>query len=546
MPANLRVLALAGSAFGLVLITAAGAQTPPAADIVLPDAGQATCSIPRLGPGDIVDGPLQIDSIGIALAGPLDRFDLANEVAPFIGRSVSQASLGRLAGRIACLAQARGAVAADAGVTPTGVPGTWSLAVREARVQAVAVDTGDARLDGFLRKAFGQVKPGQALRASALRQGLAVANAQGVWSISLKAAPDPVDPSLVTLVIDAPVPEAHVFASLQNNAPPSVGQWWGGATAITNGLTPAYEQTQIGVFHALQGDRQRGANLSSRALLGEDGLVGRVDLGFYEQTPDERGGLPDTHGETRLARVELSRPVYTAPGVVVVGRAGVESVSQRTERLGGPTTARDDITVGYLGVHADRIDGPSGQSLDLSVRQGLDAFGASRPGDPRLSRPDADPQATVLRGEASGRRPLAGGTLQARARGQWTDDPLVAYEEFNFGGAPGGRGLDAGALAGDRGVSLGLDWFGPARRMNGGWSISPVAFVEGAQAWNLDDYGPRRSRIVLGGGGLRINFGDEAHLDIVYARPVGEPKGVDEDRFGPRLLFTLTTRLGGR
>ena len=80
----------------------------------------------------------------------------------------------------------------------------------------------------------------------------------------------------------------------------------------------------------------------------------------------------------------------------------------------------------------------------------------------------------------------------------------------------------------------------------GGWSVSPLAFIEGAQAWNNDNFGPRRSRIALGGGGLRIKLGGKARLDIVYARPVGKPKGVDEDRFGPRLLFTLTTTFGGR
>jgi len=553
MPANSRVLALTGSAFGAILIAAAGlaasvhpagAQTapPPATDLYLPDAGQPGCAIARLTSTDIGEGPLKIDQIGIASAGPIDGFDLANETAPFIGRSVDQASLDKLAGRIACLARAKGSVAADAGIVQTETPGVWRLTVREGRVQAVVIDTGDSRLDAFLRRAFGQVKPGMPLKASALRQGLALANHQGVWSVSLKTAPSPTDPSVVTLIVDAPIPAPAVFASLQNNGPDSVGRVWGGATVIANGTTPAYDQTMVGAFSSLTG-QQRGVQASSRVLLTDDGLGGRIDLGWYEQTPDEKAPLPDTHGETRLARIELDKPLATSPGVVVFGRAGLESVRQETELLGGPTTARDDITVGYLGVHLDRADGDSSQSADLSVRQGLDVLGASRPGDPLLSRPDANPQATVVRAEASARRPLGGGTLQARVRGQWSDDSLVAYEEFNFGGTPGGRGLDPGALQGDKGIAVGFDWFGRDRDL-GGFSVAPVAFIEGAEAWNNDPYGPRRSRIALGGGGIRLKFG-QAQLDIVYARPVGKPKGVDEDRFGPRLLFTLTTRFGG-
>lgn len=550
MSARHRIIALTGSAIAAALtLSAASAQTAPpfanAVDLYLPDASGPPCTMPRLIGPDLGDGPLKIDTIGIGAAGPLQPIDIAQETAPFIGRSVDQASLDKLAGRIACLARGKGAVTADAGIVQSATPGVWTLTVTEGRVESVVIDTGDTRLDNFLRKAFGQVKPGQPLKASSLRQGLALANRQGVWSVSLKLAANPSDPSLTTLIIDAPVPDAHVFTSIQNNAPDSVGNWWGGATVIGNGVTAAYDQTSVGVFHSLEGDRQRGVQASSRVLLNDDGLAGRIDLGFYEQTPDEKGLAPDTRGTTRFARVELDQPIATAPGIVVTARGGLESVSQRTELLGGPTTARDDLVIGYLGLHGDRIAGESSQSADLSVRQGLDVAGASRPGDPLLSRPDANPQATVVRGEASARRPFARGTIQARVRGQWSDDALTAYEEFNFGGTPGGRGLDPGALYGDRGVAVGLDWFGPSRDM-GGFAVSPIAFVEGAQAWNNDDFGPRRSRIVLGGGGFRIKLTDRVQLDVVYARPIGEAKGVDEDRFGPRLLFNLTTTLGGR
>lgn len=550
MSARHSVLARTGSAVAAALITLGSASAqggdpfPNAVAIALPDAGQPGCGVPRLTGSDIVEGPLRIDTIGIAEAGRLDPFELSREFEPFIGRAVDQGSLDRLAGRIACLARGKGLVGADAGIAQES-PGVWKLTVRAGRVEAVVVDTGDARLDAFLRRAFGQVKPGRPLEASALRRGLALANRQGVWRVSLKAAPSPADPTVVTLLIDAPIPEPAVFASLQNNAPDSVGRWWGGATVIANGATPAYDQTMVGAFASHDGESQRGAQVSSRVLLNDDGLAVRGELGWFEQRPDEKAPLPDTRGTTRLARVELDKPIATAPGVVVTARGGVEAVSQRTELLGGPVTARDDIVVGYLGVHADRTAGESVQSVDLSVRQGLDVAGASRPGDPLLSRPDANPQATVVRAEASARRPLARGTLQARARAQWAEDPLVAYEEFTFGGAPGGRGLDAGAMYGDRGVAVGLDWFGPSREI-GGFDVSPIAFIEAAQAWNIDGYGPKKSRIALGGGGLRIRLGDKAQLDIVYARPVGKPRGVDEDRFEPRVLFTLTTRFGGR
>jgi len=532
---------------------AASAQSPtanPDADVRLrfadatplpiPPLGDRSCPVERITASTATAGALQVDTIGIDAAGAVHPAELARETEALIGRSVDQGTLDRLAVRAECLYRQKGVLSARATVAPGASPGQWRLAVEEGRVRSVEAATGDQRLDDFLRRAFGQVKPGQPLRAEDLRRGQALAARNGVWSVSTRLSRDPSDPGAVTLVVEAPKPRTNVFVSAQNDAPESVGRWWAGASVIGNGLTPLNEQTTLGVFHSLEGDGQRGVQLSSRALLSDSGLGGRVDLAWYEQRPDEKPPLADTVGTTRLARVELDYPFTASLDLLVVGRVGFEAVEQEVTLLGGPKSSDDSVRIAYAGVRAERRDGDTTQTFDVSVRQGVELLGGSRRGDALLSRPEADPEATVLRGEASFGTPLAGGRLQGTVRGQYASEPLLAYEEFTFGGGPGGRGLDPGALYGDRGVAVTVEWIGPPRDL-GRIDLSPLAFVEAAKAWNEDmAYGPREGHVVLGGAGLRFRIDERTVIDVVYAHGF-DFEGVDEDRFGRRVLVTVRT-----
>ena len=552
---NRRTLATVTASALLAAASLSSAQTPSpraedilrfreATPVVLPPVGDRSCAAERLTATSVAPGDLRVDTIGIDGATRVPPADLARETESLIGRSVDRATLDRLAERVGCVYRRRGYLYARATVEPGAEPGAWRLRVHEGRVAAVHVATGDADLDAFLRRAFGRVRPGEPLQADDLRQGLALAARHAVWSVSTRASRDPADPDAITLIVEAPKPRTTVFLSAQNNAPETVGRWWAGASVIGHGVTPLYERNTLGVFHSLEGDRQRGVQLSSQALLNDRGLGGRVDLAWYEQRPDERAPLPDTIGTTRLARAELDYPLTASPDLLVMGRAGFEAVDQETRLLGGPRTADDQVRVVYIGVGGERHDGEAVQTADLSVRKGVTLLGGSRRGDPLLSRPDAEPEAVVVRAEASASRPLAGGRVQARVRGQWADDPLLAYEEFTFGGAPGGRGLDPGALQGDRGVAVTLEWAGRTWAF-GRVGVDPLAFVEAARAWNEDGFGPRRAHVALAGGGVRLHLDSRTVVDVVYAHPL-DSEGVDKERFGPRVLVTLRTSVGLR
>jgi hemolysin activation/secretion protein len=408
-------------------------------------------------------------------------------------------------------------------------------------VAGVVVRGGTPAARAFVERAFAPVRVGEPLRLAALRRGLAAVRDFGMWGVRLSAEPAPGGaPGTVVLALDVDTPKPSVFVSVQNLSAPTVGPWSASTSLSLHGLTPFYDHTTIGLFHGLSSNRQQGAALSTDLLLTRGGLSLHGDLSWFRERPDETPPNRDTVGTTRLARVELSRPVLARADTLAVVRAGVEAVNQDVDLTTGEATERDRLRVVYAGVRVDARRGQTSGWGRLTVRKGIEGLGASRPGDSLLSRPAADPQATAVRFDASARRPLGGGAVELRARTQWADRPLLGFEEFTYGGFYGGRGLDPGALQGDRGLALTAEWRGKGRPLPGKWTIAPVAFVDYARAWNEDAYGPARGEALFGGGGARLSWNEQINLELVYAHPLGEPSGVAPDLAGPRLLLTLT------
>jgi hemolysin activation/secretion protein len=418
-------------------------------------------------------------------------------------------------------------------------------ALPQAPIQRVEIQGGTQEGRDFVRKAFSRLRPGEPVDRARLRQAFALAQAYGVYGLTLESRPAETGQGVV-LLITVPRPKPWVYASAQNLSGQTVGRWSAGATLGLRGLTPYYDNTQIGVFHGLTGDRQQGVQVSSTALLTENGLGVRGDLSWFQERPHEKPPNQDTIGTTQLARAELNQAVFARGPALTRVRAGIEAVNQDTQLTTGAPTQHDRLRVAYAGVNALAVHGANETEVDLVIRQGVAALGASRRGDPLLSRPGADPQALVVRGSARVARSLPGDVVvEGKLRGQWTARPLLAFEEFNYGGFEGGRGLDPGALQGDRGFSAGVEFHKRGPNFLGG-TLAPFVFAEHAQTWNLDSFGARHGSATFAGGGLRISFPNRLNAELSYATPVSHVVGAaNRDLAGPRVLFVISKGFGG-
>ncbi len=212
-------------------------------------------------------------------------------------------------------------------------------------------------------------------------------------------------------------------------------------------------------------------------------------------------------------------------------------MDQTTDFPGGVDPAPDDphAVVGqgaaaqYL-APASVLGSSVAIAADTSVefRKGLSGLGASKPGAPALSRVEGKPDAWVIRVEGqSGVRmdPLGAGlplALSVRYQAQYTDKPLLSYEEQAVGDLTIGRGYDPAAVSGDRaaGAELKLQ-AGPVPVVRG-FALAPYAFYDAARLWNLDRGSENRTIRSCGGGAeLRTPYG--VRVDLAYAKPLDRP-----------------------
>jgi hemolysin activation/secretion protein len=272
---------------------------------------------------------------------------------------------------------------------------------------------------------------------------------------------------------------------------------------------------------------------------------------------------------TLIGTAEASFPFLRSQAETARGAIGFDLINQRV-RLNGLPISRDRLRVAFLRLDADATDpqslvGALGYSAaeprwrvsgSLQARQGLDVFDASEPCGPTfarctgvgrvpLSRLEADPTSTVLRGEVFGEyRPTPAITFALGVRAQLSSDPLLSFEEFSAGNYTVGRGYDPGSLLGDNGVGAQLEArFGSilptaADRP----SVQPYVFLDAAKIDNEDRLvADDENELFSAGAGLRGIYRGTT-LDVAFAVPL-KRAGLQTERPDPRLLISLTTRL---
>jgi hemolysin activation/secretion protein len=163
-----------------------------------------------------------------------------------------------------------------------------------------------------------------------------------------------------------------------------------------------------------------------------------------------------------------------------------------------------------------------------------------------ISNTLADPRSFVVRYEGQYEfRPAPRVTLALAPLAQWSDGPLLAYEQASLGDYTIGRGLDPGVALGDHVIGAAFELRAGSRMPRGGGRIAlePFAFLDWARAW-LDDgvVNPDPRSVLTTGAGVRGRWGDRLDFGLTFAAPL-QRAGYQTVRSDPRVLFTLTARL---
>ena len=345
----------------------------------------------------------------------------------------------------------------------------------------------------------------------------------------------------VTLTVD--IVEFDAFRgdlTIFNYSPEALGRWGPllqltANSQILNGDTlnvSAYTSTNFETQRVFRGTYDapiaRNWNMSLYGSYGE---------------ANPRGVLTDIElaTESIVLGAELSRKFIVRTGLQLDAYLGGEYIKQDLEVIGTPIS-NDKINVISGGVRGLVAKGPFLSQFDLEVRQGVDILGASDQGSVTISRIGANPEATVFRANINNTLRL-GNRLEFRAalEGQYSKDPLLAYEEYSVGNFTTGRGYEPGQLSGDSAaagafeIGLGPYSLSDNRSVIANISASPYIFYDAVQVYNEDLFSEDRF-VDSYGAGISFNLWERFSADLAYAYARKSVFSFTEDEPGGTVL----------
>jgi hemolysin activation/secretion protein len=206
-------------------------------------------------------------------------------------------------------------------------------------------------------------------------------------------------------------------------------------------------------------------------------------------------------------------------------RAGIKERSDRIATVNAGLNGIVKIGSGWLRGH-------------LSATQGLDAFDATRPGDPLSSRADGDAVFTKVEFSANYTSPLSGRLSVAMAlSGQLASRALLSSEEMGLGGRSFLRAYDYREVSGERGgaamAELRFELKSPPKGVR---RVQLYAYGDAGTVSNSGT-GTGGGSLASAGGGVRIWLRNRLEGSVQIGVPLGDsPYDADPS---PRVSFTV-------
>lgn len=190
--------------------------------------------------------------------------------------------------------------------------------------------------------------------------------------------------------------------------------------------------------------------------------------------------------------------------------------------------------------------------LSLDIRQGLPIWGYTPDTNPQTaetSRPGGHANYTKLAGTASRLQAIKGPvSLYGIIQAQWSQVPLLASEQFTFGGPQLGRGYDVAELIGDRGMAGSLELrydYNVGRALQ---TLQFYTFYDAGMIWNYLLIGgtPKKLSATSTGLGVRFYFTKYVSGNFMWAQPLTKKVAAEEligQGENPRVFFSVVASL---
>ncbi|HEX4198734.1 MAG TPA: POTRA domain-containing protein [Caulobacteraceae bacterium] len=352
-------------------------------------------------------------------------------------------------------------------------------------------------------------------------------------------------PGGMDLVVDAQRPtDFRTYINVNNLYADPVGPWGVLAGVDYFGSTEYGDQTSVQVYTSVPVGRQVLVRGSYALRLNSYGTT--VTLSGLWGTADPKGSLTPLAIAEDVATVrgEVSQPLWERPDGSLLVDLGLEGSNQTTKVFRTIGLSDDRLRVLDFTLSGEKRGRLGRLSFSGEIRQGLNFGDASYPGEASLGRIGGDPQASIFRVAAEYESPTVSYVrLLARLDSQYSDRPLTTPDQYSIGNLTIGRGYQPGAALGDKALAGSTEVrFGPFA-LTKSLQIEPFGFYDVVSLWDNGIGTFRQHTIDSAGGGLRLQLGDKAHMDLIYAVPLAPALGLGDSTPTPSVLVNLTVGL---
>jgi hemolysin activation/secretion protein len=433
--------------------------------------------------------------------------------------------------------------------------GILTLDVISARISEIRVSGEPGPYRGALAKVLEPLQALDPLNERDAERILLNANDIPGLSVRLALAPSGEAPGVVIGNLSVEFERYAAVLNFRNYNARSIGRETAFARLDINGLTGLSDVTFIGGQTTIDFEEQHILQVGHEFGLGASGLRLGGQFTYAWAKPDIQN--LDLETTTKLANIALTYPLVRTPMKSSNISLGFDYVDQDNS-VGVVDLSKDSLRTLYLRAdtqgRVSRFDRSTlvAYSAYAEIRQGLDVFGATKFGPPfgfadtdgvAASRPYGDAEALVVRGGFDATVFINEiFDLRARVEGQWTDDPLLNFDEYSIGNLSIGRGYDPGANSGDRAIGFsgeaGVTVFDDEKNR-----VQAFGFYDIVKLRNLDPFTlPAERTLASVGGGVRVFLGQGINAEVAYAKPLDRALAIDAEKPPERVLFTLTTR----
>ena len=481
------------------------------------------------------------------------RFDGATTVSPdklesawsdFKGKPVSLLDLRAIARKAEAVYAAQGFPFVAIVVPPQSVSdGVVHLKVVEGHISSLTVLSKDPTARRQATAAFTPLVDRQPLSLGDVDSAYQMAKA--VPGLAVAGALRRGDePGGMDLVVQAQREPWRVYANVNSLYPDTTGPWGALIGVDYFGDSAWGDQTSGQFYSSLENGSQYVLRLSHQRRLNAAGTSLSLMTLFAWANPKGAIAPLDVAADVQLGRIGLDQPLYERGGFKLDTEAAFEVDDQDTRIFKTASLSKDRLQILSLSLNGEWKPTAGGDAtLSVELRKGVDIVGASKPGDPLLSRPGADPQAFVTQVRFAGETPYVYDvSLAGRLEGQIADHALTAPDQYAIGNLSIGRGYQPGAAFGDSAFAgTGEVRFGPfplGHRIQ----LVPYGFYDAAELWTLTPGAHSRHTISSAGGGVRIDVPGILHVDVAYAQPL-DPAIAGSPKPSGRVLVNLTVGL---